>query len=85
MNSANTQSPALRTLTLLFRRIADVVAECRYAQNRMAALRTAPDRLVPHPDQAPEDYAEFLFRTSGVLLHEPSARSRVRHGNSLLR
>jgi hypothetical protein len=85
MNSANTQSLARRSLIRLFRRIADVVAECRYAQNRMAILRTAPDRHVTHPDQAPDDYAEFLFRTSGVLLHEPSAQARARHRGSLLR
>ena len=28
---------------------------------------------------APEDYAEFLFRTSGLLLHEPAAAGRA-HG-----
>jgi hypothetical protein len=85
MNSVNSQSLALRSLKGLFRRIADVLDECRYAQNRMAVLRSAPDRHVTHPDQAPDTYAEFLFRASGVLMHEPSARARARRRGSLLR
>jgi hypothetical protein len=62
----------------LFRRIADVIEECRYAQRRMATLRTNPDMRAPHSDNAPDDFAEFLFRSSGVLMHEPTARSRER-------
>jgi len=40
-------------------------------------------RLTPKPayghygDQAPDDYAEFLFRTSSALMHEPTAAGRV--------
>ena len=59
-------------------RLADTVHEMNEAQQRMAALRTAADRYVEHPGAAPDTYAEFLFRTSGVLLHEPSARKRLR-------
>lgn len=55
---------------------AAVVAECNYAQRRMQQLHAAPDRYLTEPDAAPEDYAEFLFRTSGWLQHEPSARAR---------
>jgi hypothetical protein len=62
----------------LFRRIAETIQECRYAQRRMAILRTSPDVQASRPDTAPEDFAEFLFRTSGVLMHEPSARARER-------
>jgi hypothetical protein len=29
------------------------------------------------PDSAPQTYGEFLFRTSGPLLHEPSATARL--------
>ncbi len=58
-------------------RIAAVVAECNRATRTMTRLRTAPDRYVPDPGQAPDDYAEFLFRTSGPLAHEPSARQRL--------
>jgi hypothetical protein len=47
----------------------------------MAAVSTATDRFVARSDIAPDTYAEFLFRTSGQLLREPSARSRARgHG-----
>jgi hypothetical protein len=78
MNSANGRSSALGQLRGLFRRISGVIAECRYAQRRMSALRTAPDRYAREPDAAPDTYAEFLYRTSGVLMHEPSARRRQR-------
>jgi hypothetical protein len=61
----------------LFQRIGSVIAECNYAQRRMTELVTAADRYLPAPDAAPEDYAEFLFRTSGLLRHEPPARKRV--------
>jgi hypothetical protein len=66
--------PVLRTLA---RRVGDVVAECHYAQQRLAVLQASPDRYVFDPDQAPETYAAFLFRTSGPLRHEPSAARRA--------
>jgi hypothetical protein len=59
------------------RRVATIVAECNYAQRRMLSLRTAPDTFLPDPDKAPDYYAEFLFRTSGTLLHEPAASGRA--------
>jgi hypothetical protein len=62
----------------LAHRIRAVIAECNYAQRRMAELATAPDRYLFRPDAAPENYAEFLYRTSGVLRHEPTARARSR-------
>jgi hypothetical protein len=55
------------------RRIAAIVAECNDAQRRMLS----PDRYLLDPDKAPQDYAEFLFRTSGGLLHEPAAAGRA--------
>jgi hypothetical protein len=58
------------------RRVADVMAECNYAQRRMFELRTNPDSYLVDGDKAPEDYAEFLFRTSSALLHEPTAAGR---------
>jgi hypothetical protein len=58
--------------------IAAVVAEVNEAQRRMAVLRTAQDRYLLKPDEPPDNYTEFLGRTSGVLLHEPSARNRGR-------
>ena len=57
--------------------IAAVVAECNRATRTMTQLRFAPDRYLPDSGQAPDDYAEFLFRTSGPLRHEPSARQRA--------
>jgi hypothetical protein len=58
------------------RRVADIVAECNYAQRRMFALRTAPDLYLANRDKTPDDYAEFLFRTSSTMLHEPTASGR---------
>jgi hypothetical protein len=81
MNNTNTRSPKLSGPGRLARRVVAVVRECNDAQRRMAAIRTAPDRYTAHPDAAPDTYAEFLFRTSGLLLREPSARARARgHG-----
>ena len=61
------------------RRVAGIVAECNYAQRRMLALRIAPDVYLAKGDEAPGNYAEFLFRTSSALLHEPTASGRA-HG-----
>jgi hypothetical protein len=58
------------------RRVAAVLAECHYAQRRLASLTTSPDRYMPEPGHAPDTYAEFLFRTSGTLRHEPAAAWR---------
>ena len=61
------------------RRVAGLVAECNYAQRRALALRTTPDALLADRDKAPDNYSEFLFRTSSPLLHEPAAAGRA-HG-----
>jgi hypothetical protein len=58
------------------RSMADVIEECNYAQRRMLQVRTNPERYVIHSDQAPDTFAEFLFRTSGLLIHEPAADKR---------
>ena len=63
-------------LRTLGQRLATIVAECNYAQRRLAIRRASLDSYVFDPDQAPEIYAEFLFRTSGPLAHEPSAAQR---------
>ena len=72
--AANPQSNPIRRLV---RKISDVIAECAYAQRRMAELATAPDRYVLNPHVAPDTYAEFLSCTSGLLHHEPPARARA--------
>ena len=72
---------ATRTSALarLGRCVADIVAECNYAQRRMLALRTSPDLYGADRDKAPDTYAEFLFRASNAALHEPAAAGRA-HG-----
>jgi hypothetical protein len=57
--------------------MARIVSECHRAVSAMTELRLAPDRYLPDSGQAPDDYTEFLFRTSGPLHHEPSARQRA--------
>jgi hypothetical protein len=59
-------------------KLADVVREMNEAQRLMLVLRNAPDRYVANPGAAPKTYDEFLARTAGPLLHEPSARRRSR-------
>ena len=68
-----------RQITILARRVAGILAECNCAQRRMTILKTAPDTYLTTRDKAPDDYAEFLFRTSGLLLREPDASHRA-HG-----
>ncbi len=58
--------------------VARVIQECNRAQRRLSELRLSPDRYLDQPDQAPDTYAEFLFRTSGPLEHEPPASKRAR-------
>lgn len=74
MNSAD----VIRTLKGIGRKIVAVIEDCWYSQRRMAALRTGPDHYCGQPDAAPDTYAEFMFRTSGALMHEPTARQRLR-------
>jgi hypothetical protein len=59
-------------------RVADTVREMNEAQRLMLQLRTSTERYVENPGAAPDTYDEFLLRTSGVLVHEPPARRRVR-------
>jgi hypothetical protein len=66
-----------RALRKIARRLMRFVAELNYWQRRMTVLRLAPDRYVLHPDQAPDTYREFLSRTTGPLIREPSSRARL--------
>jgi hypothetical protein len=59
-------------------KLADAVREMNEAQRLMFVLQTAMDRYVENPGATPDTYDEFLARTSGVLLHEPPARKRIR-------
>jgi len=64
-------------LARIGRCIAGVFAECDYAQRRWFTVMTTPDSYLTNADQAPDDYAEFLFRTSSALVHEPTAEARA--------
>ena len=68
-----------RQISALVRRVRGFFAECNYAQRRLTSVRMAPDAYLATRPAAPDDYAEFLFRTSGMLLREPDARHRA-HG-----
>jgi hypothetical protein len=69
--------PARTALGRFGRRVAAIIAECNYAQRRSTVLRMAPDTYLAGRNRAPADYTEFLFRTSGALLHEPAAGRRA--------
>jgi hypothetical protein len=57
--------------------LATFLREVDYWQRRTAVMSLAPDRHVAHPNRAPETYREFLARTTGPLLREPSFRARL--------
>jgi hypothetical protein len=59
-------------------KLAETVREMNEAQRLMLVVGTATDRYIENPGAAPDTDAEFLARTSGALLHEPSARKRTR-------
>ncbi|HEY1624770.1 MAG TPA: hypothetical protein VGG16_13320 [Streptosporangiaceae bacterium] len=67
-----------RAARRIVHRVSRTVADLNYAQRRLVALASAADRWVPERAKAPDTFAEFMFRTSGPLLHEPSARRRDR-------
>jgi hypothetical protein len=73
-----TMARLTETLIRVARRVKSVLAECNYAQRRMTTIMTSVDRYLDDRDQAPGDYTEFLFRTSGVLMREPDAGHRAR-------
>ena len=59
------------------RAVADVVRECNYASGRLLELRLFPDVQAAGWDRAPDTYADFLWRSSVALWHEPSAGRRA--------
>ena len=63
-------------------RVAGAIAEMHEAQRRMMMLRASLDRYAFEPDEPPDSYNEFLARTSGLLVHEPSADRRTASGDS---
>jgi hypothetical protein len=69
---------AARAGKRLIRAVAAAVVEMHFAGRRLSELTMAPDSYLTDPDTAPDTYQEFLFRTSGGLVHEGSARQRAR-------
>jgi hypothetical protein len=59
------------------RRLGSAAAEADRQRRRLSTIHMSPDSYLPHPDTPPDTYSEFLARTRGALLHEPSARARL--------
>jgi len=59
------------------RTVAAVVGECNYASRRMFELRLFPDLRAVDGDCAPDNYADFLWRSPVALWREPPARRRA--------
>ena len=59
------------------RRFGAAVAEMNRQQRRFTIVYTSPDTYLQHANTPPDTYREFLARTHGALLHEPSARARL--------
>lgn len=71
---------ALRPAARGVRRLAGAAAAAARsgsaAQRRLMVLRMSVDRFLPDPENGADTYQEFLLRTSGPLLREPSACAR---------
>ena len=59
------------------RRFGSVVADVHRQQQRLYKINQSIDHYLPNRDAPPETYREFLARTRGTLLHEPTARARL--------
>jgi hypothetical protein len=57
--------------------IVAAIAEAHEAQRMLFERQLDPESYVLPTAGAPDTYADFLFRTSGRLRHEPSARERA--------
>lgn len=68
--------PAARVARMLARAAVAAGRSCSAAQRRMIAMRMSVDGFLPAPHSPADTYQEFLFRTSGPLLREPSASAR---------
>ncbi len=58
----------------LLRRVASTIREMNDAVKLSTEYRLS--RGIGFGDEAPDTYAEFLFRTSATSIHEPSAARR---------
>jgi hypothetical protein len=76
-NNERTHQDKETTIHRIARSIADALAEDHDVQRFLVQLRLNPQNYVFRPGRAPATYTDFLFCTSGVLIHEPSARERA--------
>jgi len=67
---------AARALRRLAHEVAECARELNYWQRRATVLSMAPDRFSMKSNQPPDTYEEFLARTTGPLIREPSLRDR---------
>jgi hypothetical protein len=58
-------------------RLGSAIAEMHRQQRRLSTVSQSTDHYLLNADAPPETYREFLARTAGALLHEPSARARL--------
>lgn len=65
------------TVRRIARQVAATIREMNEAQRRMTVLFMSAERHLANPGAAPDTYEEFMLRTSGPLMHEPSARRRA--------
>ena len=64
-----------RAVRRVARRVADVVEECNYANQRLYELRLDPERYALYSDVGPATYGEFLFRSLARSGGSPRPRS----------
>lgn len=65
-------------LSRLLRKVVSIIREMNDASRRLAIHRSSYDLYLPRPNAAPDTYEEFLLRSHGPKLCEPSARARAR-------
>jgi hypothetical protein len=68
---------ATKQLARLAVKLTELLRELTYWQRRSAIFALAPDRHLAHPERAPETFSEFMARTTGPLLREPSCKARL--------
>jgi hypothetical protein len=73
-------SKAARSVRQITRNLLAILTDWVYAQRKLTELRLAPEQYVFNRSAVPQTYEEFLYRTSGVLQHEPPARVRAMTG-----
>ena len=67
---------AARALRRLAHEVAESARELNYWQRRATVLSMAPDRFALKSNVPPDTYEEFIARTAGPLMREPSLRER---------